>query len=431
MNGAKVLVVGGGGREHALVHTLLQSEQVDEAFCAHGNAGIALEAGIVNLKADQMEELADWAYCKETNLTVVGPEDPLANGIAKVFYKRGLHVFGPSEAAAQIEASKVFAKNFMSRYNIKTASYKVFDEAEEATLYALEELPTVIKADGLCAGKGAILCRTAEQVRGAIERVMVKREFGNAGDSLIVEKFLKGEEASILALTDGRTIRTLASSQDHKPLLDGDNGPNTGGMGAYAPAPVITEELSKEIETKVLKPAVNGMESEGRFYSGCLYAGMMMTDDGPQVLEFNCRFGDPETQAVLMLLDTKQTDFYEVLTACVHGRLNEVEIVNRPGAAACVVMASGGYPGKYEKGKPITFGEGLVDVPEFKIYHAGTAMKGGQFVTNGGRVLGVTAYGKDHSTAIGRAYAAVGHINWEGEQHRTDIGWRALKRLEV
>jgi phosphoribosylamine--glycine ligase len=430
MNGAKVLVVGGGGREHALIHTLLQSEQVDEAFCAPGNAGIALEAKTVNLKADQMDELARWACMNEIDLTVVGPEDPLANGISKAFYDHnGMHVFGPSEAAAQIEASKVFAKAFMSKYGIKTPAYQRFDDIELAAYYACEDLPQVMKADGLCAGKGAFVCRTKEDVNDAKQQLL---GLGTAARKIIVEKCISdGEEASILALTDGRTIKTLASSQDHKSLLDGDKGPNTGGMGAYAPAPVITEELSKEIEAKVLRPAVNGMEGEGRFYSGCLYAGMMMTDEGPQVLEFNCRFGDPETQAVLMMLDTKQTDFYEVLTACVHGRLNDVEIVNRPGAAACVVMASGGYPGKYEKGKPITFGEGLIDVPEFKIYHSGTAMKGGQFVTNGGRVLGVTAYGKDHSAAIGRAYAAVGHINWEGEQHRTDIGWRALKRLEV
>ena len=421
-----VLVIGSGGREHAIVYSLRQSPSVGTIYCAPGNDGMKIESKVqlVDYNAKQIPELADFAAKNNIDLTVVGPDDPLVAGIANEFYGRGLRLFGPTIAAARLEGSKIFAKEFMAKRNIPTADYKTFNDEDAARKYALEELPIVIKADGLCLGKGAFVCKTSEDVNQAIDRIMVKREFGHAGDWVVVEEFLKGEEASITALTDSETVKLLASSQDHKRLKDDDEGPNTGGMGTIAPAPIITEDLEKEIMDKIMRPAVSGMAEDGREYRGCLYAGLMITDDGPQVLEFNCRFGDPETQSVLTLLET---DLYEAFSACVDGNLNKVEIVNKPGAAACVVMASEGYPDKPIKGKQITFEETLPDL-DVKVFHAGTKFTDNGFVTNGGRVLGVTAYGADHAEAIRKAYSGTAAIHWEGVQYRRDIGARALAR---
>ncbi len=431
-DGAKVLVVGGGGREHAIVHYLKASTSVSEVYCAPGNAGIGMGAKLIDLKAGQIEELAIWASAKEIDLTVVGPEDPLAAGISDTFAKKGLKCFGPSSAAAQIEASKIFAKRLMRRAHNRTAEAFLEEtgDIETAKHYVKEIFSryggAVIKADGLAAGKGVKVKYKLKEALDAVDELKNEKLYGTAGRKLLIEEPLKGEEFSYIGFTDGKLFEPLLPSQDHKRRFDGDKGDNTGGMGAISPTPVVTPEVDEEMR-KIMNWTIREMEHDGRPYKGVLYAGCMLTEDGPKVLEYNCRFGDPETQPTLMMLED---DIYGVIDACVNERLYAISIDNRPGAAACVVMASGGYPGKYEKGKPITFGEGLMDVPEVKIFHAGTKMEKGRIVTNGGRVLGVTAYGKDHAQAIGRAYAAVGHISWEGEQHRTDIGRRALQKME-
>lgn len=423
----KVLVVGSGGREHALCWKIAQSPRVEKVFCAPGNAGIAADAECVDIKASDMDGLVAFAREKAVDLTVVGPEAPLANGIVDRFREEGLVVFGPSAAAARIEASKVFAKDLLWKAGIPTGSYKVFSSSDEAMDYVRNEVgvPVAIKADGLAAGKGVILAHTEEEASDAIELIMNKKAFGDAGNRVVVEEFLTGEEASFMAVTDGKTVLPLATSQDHKPVFDNDRGPNTGGMGAYSPAPVVTEKLHGEIMDTIMRPTVAAMEDAGCPYSGILYGGLIIKDGKAKVIEYNCRFGDPEAQPILMRL---KTDLVDVMEATIEGRLDEISLEWDDRSAVCVVLASGGYPGSYEKGKRIHGLEKAGKMDDVKVFHAGTAEKDGRIVTAGGRVLGVTALGDDVKKAIKRAYKAVSRISWEGMYYRKDIGSKALDR---
>ncbi|AEG15273.1 Phosphoribosylamine--glycine ligase [Desulfofundulus kuznetsovii DSM 6115] len=418
----KVLVVGGGGREHALVWKLKQSPRVKEIFCAPGNAGIASLARCVPIGAEDISGLVAFARQEKIDLTVVGPEGPLTMGIVDSFNQAGLAIFGPTARAAAIEGSKVLAKEIMAKYGIPTARFAAFSDAGEAAAYIRQlNSPCVVKADGLAAGKGVIVCQAVEEALEAVEDIMVKGVFGNAGSRVVVEEYLTGQEVSILAFTDGETVIPMLPAQDHKQVYDGDRGPNTGGMGAYAPAPACTPEVYRTALEDILIPTVRAMAAEGRPYRGVLYAGLMVTHEGPKVLEFNARFGDPEAQPVLMLLET---DLVEIIEAVLSGRLAEKEIRWRPGAAVCVVLASGGYPGPYRKGYPIS---GLDRVPpDVMVFHAGTALEDGRLVTAGGRVLGVTAAAETIPAAIEKAYAAVEQIHFEGMHYRRDIGRKAL-----
>ncbi len=420
----RVLVVGGGGREHALVWKLRQSPKVQEIFCAPGNVGIAQMATCVNIQAEDVPGLVTFAQQEQIDLTVVGPEIPLTNGIVDIFQQQGLKIFGPSRAAAEIEGSKALAKDIMAKYNIPSARYATFDTAKEARAYVKQYgAPCVIKADGLAAGKGVIVAMDEETALAAVDFIMAERAFGQAGDRVVIEEFLEGEEVSVLAFVDGETIVPLVSSQDHKRVGDQDTGPNTGGMGAYAPAPVYTPELAKVVERDILYPTVKALAAEGRPYRGVLYAGLMVTPTGPKVLEFNARFGDPETQPVLSLLET---DLVDIIEAILQGRLAEQSVQWQDGAAVCVVMAAAGYPGSYAKGQEIT---GLTEVPEgVVVFHAGTTSRDGQVVTAGGRVLGVTTTGKDIQEAIQRVYQGVEAIHFAGAHYRKDIGQKAVNR---
>jgi len=423
----KVLVVGSGGREHALVWKIAQSPKVEKVYCAPGNAGIAGLAECVAIPADEVELLLRFAEREAIGLTVVGPEAPLVAGIVDRFEARGLPVFGPSQRAAELEGSKVFAKHILRKHGIPTGAYNVFDSFNAAADHVSEAVfPLVIKADGLAAGKGVTVCREPAEALNAIDQAMKKKVFGAAGDRLVIEECLVGEEVSILALTDGKAIVPLPTSQDHKAVFDGDAGPNTGGMGAYSPAPVIDDFQSARIEREILIPIVHAMNREDRRYKGVIYAGLMMTNDGPRVLEFNVRFGDPETQPILFRL---QSDLVPVLQAIAEGNLQSAPLAWDPRPAVCVVMASGGYPGHYEKGKVITGLDEAAKVPDAMVFHAGTAIKEGEIVTAGGRVLGVTARGDDVKAAIARAYEAVGKIRFPGAHYRTDIGAKALLHL--
>ncbi len=421
----KLLVVGGGGREHAFAWKFANSERVEKIYCAPGNAGTAEVAENLDIMSDDLDGLARFARRERIDLTVVGPEMPLVAGIVERFERDDLKIFGPSKQAAELEGSKVFSKNLMRRHGIPSADYQVFEDLEKARTYIEsrgEKL--VVKADGLAAGKGVIVCDTPEEALAAAERVL-GGEFGTAGARLIVEERLRGEEASIIALTDGTTIAPLASSQDHKAVFDGDKGPNTGGMGAYSPAPVVTPEVMERVISSVLVPTIHAMKKEGRPYKGVLYAGIMVTAQGPKVLEFNVRMGDPETQPLLVRL---KTDLAMLLEAVVDDRLGEVEIEWDERPAVCVVMASGGYPGAYEKGREISGLDAAAEVPDAVVFHAGTAEKNGKVLTAGGRVLGVTALGDDIEKAIGRAYEATKLITWEGVHYRSDIGAKAIGR---
>jgi phosphoribosylamine--glycine ligase len=422
----KVLVVGGGGREHALVWKIAQSPRVSKIYCAPGNAGIAEQATIVPIKANDLEGLLGFALKEGIDLTVVGPEDPLTRGIVDLFESKSLSIFGPGRKAAEIEGSKAFAKEMMKKCGVPTAAYQVFDDRGEAVRYLqYQKAPIVVKADGLAAGKGVIICRTIEEAIQSVDRMMVERAFGEVGRRVVIEEFLQGEEASFLAFTDGKTILPLASSQDHKTIFDGDQGPNTGGMGAYSPAPVVTDRVHERIMEEILKPVVGGMAAEGRPYRGVLYAGVMVDKGYPKTLEFNARFGDPETQPLLMRM---KSDIVPILESCIRGDLARHEIEWDPRAAVCVVMASKGYPGDYDKGMPI---HGLKEVSRLKdvfVFQAATASEKGQVVTNGGRVLGVTGLGEDITKAIDRTYQAVKMISWEGVHYRTDIGQKAVKK---
>ena len=419
----KILVVGGGGREHTLAWKLSSSPLVDKLFAAPGNAGMAELADCVEIKVDDLARLADFAQKNSVDLTVVGPELPLTLGIVDEFEKRNLKIFGPRKAAAAIEGSKVFAKEFMKKHHIPTASFKVFDQPDEAADFVKSsDMPLVIKADGLAAGKGAIIVEDASSAVSTIQRIMVEKVFGEAGTRVVVEDFLQGEEITVLAFSDGETIIPMVSSQDHKKIFEGDQGPNTGGMGAYAPTTFMDEKLMKRVTDEILEPTVAGLQKEGKTFKGILYAGLMLTEIGPKVMEFNCRFGDPETQVILPLL---KSDLAEVFLSIVEGELSLQDVEWSDSFAVCVVLASAGYPGKYEKGKEI-FGlkktKGMQDV---LVFHAGTASKDGRILTNGGRVLGVTATDRSMEMAIQKAYAAVDKIRFQGVQYRRDIGHRA------
>ena len=389
----KVLVVGGGGREHALVWKIAQSPRVKKIYCAPGNAGIAQMAECLSISAEDVKGLTAWAEKEKIDLTVVGPEAPLTLGMVDVFRARGLRVFGPSQKAAEIEGSKAFTKELMKKYGIPTGESETFTDPAAAVKYVKGKgAPLVVKADGLAAGKGVIICRTVEEALSALDLIMVQKAFGAAGAKVVVEEFLEGEEASFLAFTDGETVLPLPTSQDHKAIYDNDQGPNTGGMGAYSPAPVVAEKVHREAMEKVMIPTVRGMAREGRRYQGVLYAGLMIKDEKPKVLEFNARFGDPEAQPLLMRM---KSDLIPVLEATIDGKLSGLKMELEARSSVCVVMASGGYPGYYEKGKVISGLEEAAKVRDAFVFHAGTAFKEGKVVTNGGRVLGVTALGKE------------------------------------
>lgn len=417
----KILVVGSGGREHALVWKLSKSPAVSKIYCAPGNAGTALDCENVNIASDDISRLLHFAKEQQVDLTVVGPEAPLVAGIVDDFRRAGLNIFGPTAAAARLEGSKVFTKKLLRRANVPTADFQVFSRLSEALEFIDQnnEGPLIVKADGLAAGKGVFVCRNRSEARAASKSILQDRSFGDAGRQIIIEECLEGQEASILAIVDGDTIVPLETAQDHKRAHDGDTGPNTGGMGAYCPAPVVTERLMDEIIKRVLIPTVHTMKVDGCPFSGVLYAGIMLTNSGPKVLEFNVRFGDPEAQPVLMRL---QSDLAQVLSLAASGRLAELEGLDwDPRPAVCVVMASEGYPDEYQKGH-ILYGISEADsMPNVKVFQAGTAEKNGEVVNTGGRVLGVTALGDSVAEAKATAYSAVDKIHWQGGWCRRDI----------
>jgi phosphoribosylamine--glycine ligase len=423
----KVLVVGGGGREHALVWKIAQSPRVKKVYCAPGNAGIARLAECLPISAEDVQAMTGWAEKERIDLTVVGPEAPLTMGIVDVFRDRGLRVFGPTRKAAEIEGSKAFTKDLMKKCGIPTGDSETFTDHAAAVHYVKGKgAPLVVKADGLAAGKGVIICRTLDEALSALDFILVRKAFGAAGAKVVVEEFLVGEEASFLAFTDGETVLPLPTSQDHKAIYDNDEGPNTGGMGAYSPAPVVSEKVYREAMERVMIPTVRGMAREGRKYQGVLYAGLMIKDEKVKVLEFNARFGDPEAQPLLMRM---KSDLVPILEATIDGKLSDqkMELEDRP--SVCVVMASGGYPGSYQKGKVISGLEEAAKARDAFVFHAGTVLKEGKVLTNGGRVLGVTALGNGIQEAIEKAYEAVAKISWEGAYYRRDIGQKALKRM--
>ncbi|OQX18464.1 MAG: 5-(carboxyamino)imidazole ribonucleotide mutase [Desulfobulbaceae bacterium A2] len=423
----QVLVIGSGGREHALVWKLRQSPRVRQVFCAPGNAGIGQLATLVAVAADDIEGLARFARAQGIDLTLVGPEVPLSAGVVDHFQQQGLKVFGPTRAAAELEGSKVFSKDFLKKYKIPSAGYRVFSKLAEAKKYIKAHgAPLVVKADGLAAGKGVVVARSIEEALAAVDSIMAGGAFGSAGARVVVEDCLHGEEVSYLAFTDGKTVLPLPSSQDHKAVNDGDQGPNTGGMGAYSPAPALTPALEQRVLDEVMLPTIHGMAAEGRPYKGMLYAGLMLDGDDIQVLEFNCRFGDPECQPLLMRL---KSDLVEIVEAVIEERLDRIRLEIDPRPAVCVVMASGGYPGSYTKGQVIKGLGKAAKCNDVMVFHAGTEKKAHRIVTAGGRVLGVTALGENIAEAIGKAYAAVEHISWPGCHFRRDIGHRALRRL--
>ncbi len=425
----KVLVVGGGGREHALVWKIAQSPRVKKIFCAPGNAGIAKLANCVPIGAAEIDKLLAFARDEKIDLTVVGPEDPLSKGIVDQFEAAGMRVFGASQKAARIESSKSFAKAIMEKYGIPTATGRTFTRLAQAQAYVKKMgAPLVVKADGLAAGKGVIVCSTEKMALDALKQIMVDREFGAAGDRVVVEECLVGEEASFLAFTDGKTVLPLPSSQDHKPVFDDDKGLNTGGMGAYSPAPVVDGYLHQRIMSEVMIPMVKGMAAEGCPYKGVLYAGLMIDRDAIKVLEFNGRFGDPEAQPLLIRL---QNDIIPVIEAIIDERLDTCRLEIDPRASVCVVMASGGYPGKYNKGLAITGIDAANRMKDVVVFHAGTRLEGKQILSDGGRVLGVTALGDTVELAIKKAYQAVAKIDWKDVHYRSDIGKKALVRMQA
>jgi phosphoribosylamine--glycine ligase len=422
-----ILVIGSGGREHALVWKIAQSDLVKKIYCAPGNAGIAALAENISIDVNDFEALVEFAQSHEIDLTVVGPEDPLVNGIVDRFIEAGLRIFGPRKTAAQLEGSKSFAKKLMKEYHIPTARFDVFSQKEKAVEYLRinDTYPVVLKASGLAAGKGVLICRDEKEALNGLEDMMDKKLFGKAGDQVVIEEFLTGEEVSIFVLSDGKTYRLLTSSQDHKRIYNADQGKNTGGMGAYAPAPVATPELLKETEEKIIKPSLDAIREKGCAYTGILYIGLILTDSGARVLEYNCRFGDPETEVVLPLL---KSDLVPLLNACTDGTLSDHQIEVQRCYAVDVVLASGGYPDKYEKHKKIS---GLDKLPEdITVFHAGTAIVNNTLVTNGGRVLNIIATGPDFMTTQRYLYASIEKIHFENMHYRTDIGFRALQHLK-
>jgi len=422
----KVLVVGSGGREHALVWKINQSKKVTQVFCAPGNAGITKLATCVDIAATNVEALKDFAIREKIGLTVVGPEAALVAGIVESFEEAGLRIFGPTSNAAILEGSKVFSKEFMQKYEIPSAQFKVFKDAKKAKKY-LDKIgaPVVVKADGLAAGKGVIVASTINEAKDAVDLIMQDKAFGSAGEKIVIEQCLVGEEASFIAFTDGKTVMPLPTSQDHKPIFDDDKGPNTGGMGAYSPAPVVTNEMAQYVMDKIMLQTVRGMAAEGIPIKGMLYAGLMIDGDRINVLEFNCRFGDPEAQPLLMRL---KSDIVDIFEACIDGTLDKIEMKIDPRPTVCVVMASQGYPGSYERGKAIRGISKAEAIKGVEVFHAGTKIEKKRLVTAGGRVLGVTGVGKDLQTAIKNVYQAVQAIDWTGCFYRSDIGAKALKR---
>lgn len=422
----KVLVIGGGGREHAIVWKLSQSSKVDKIYCCPGNAGISEIAECINVDDNNFEAVADFVKYEGVDLTIVGPEAPLSKGIVDVFERNGRKILGPNSKAAQLEGSKVFSKDLMKRYGIPTAEYKVFTSYLHAEDYVrMKGAPIVIKANGLAAGKGVIMAKTVDEAIAGLKLIMKDRAFGEAGNRVVVEEWLDGEEASFMAFTDGKTILPMVSSQDHKRIFDGDKGPNTGGMGAYSPAPVITPELESVIMEKVMRPTVKGLQAEGIKYKGILYAGLMIKDNKPYTLEFNCRLGDPETQPVLSRLKTDLTD---IALAIADERLSGINLEWKSDASVCIVAASKGYPGAYEKGKVIKGLDDAGKMDDVVVFHAGTSFNKNKIVTAGGRVLGVTALGKDIKGAKEKAYKAIEKIHFSGMHYRKDIADRAIKR---
>ncbi len=419
-----ILLLGSGAREHALAYKISKSRLTKKIFCAPGNAGIGQLAQCAALDLADFKQLIDFAKKEKIDFTIVGPEAPLAAGIVDEFLKHGLKIFGPVKAAARLESSKVFAKEIMAKYNVPTADFEIFDNLNSARAYVKKiGAPCVIKADGLAQGKGVVVAKTIEEANQALDLMINKRVFGEAGNKVIIEECLEGEEASILVLTDGENLLPLVSSQDHKRIFDGDLGPNTGGMGAYSPAPVVSEKLFAEILRDIIRPTLEALRKEGVIYKGVLYAGIMITNKGPKTLEFNVRFGDPETEAILPRLDS---DLLEVMLTLAEGDISKLKLKWKKEACVCVVCASQGYPGKYDKGKEIF---GLDDVAKLKdivVFHAGTRKEGKKILTNGGRVLGVTGLGSTIKEAIEKTYGAVEKIRFDGMQYRRDIGRRAI-----
>lgn len=419
-----VLVIGSGGREHAITWKLRQSKKVQKIFCAPGNAGMAQIAKCVNIRADDIKSLLNFASRNKIGLTVVGPEQPLELGIVDEFQRRKLKIFGPEKKGARLETSKVFAKEFMQKYHIPTAAFRVFDNASDAVGFCKStEFPLVIKVDGLAGGKGVIIVKDYQAASDTIERIFGEKQFGKAGSRIIIESHLKGQEVSLLTITDGKTILPLLSSQDHKQAFEGDEGPNTGGMGAYSPAGFLTDQMMDEIKQFVLDPTLSGLRNENIPYRGVLYAGLMLTESGPKLLEFNCRFGDPETQVVLPLM---KSDLFELMRAVVDKRLDKIGKIDwRRGAAACVIMAAKGYPGKYKKGQVIS---GLQNARSdgCYVFHAGTRRENNRWITSGGRVLGVMGMDQELKGALAKAYNVIKKIRFDGAHYRRDIGFRVL-----
>jgi phosphoribosylamine--glycine ligase len=422
----RILVIGRGGREHAIIWALKKSAQITKLFCAPGNGGIAELAECVPITELQFEELAQWAKINAIDLVFVAPDDPLAAGLVDYLEERGIRAYGPRANAALIEGSKVFMKDLLKKYNIPTAAYESFQHFEAARAYLHKQTaPIVIKADGLAAGKGVIVAATLDEAEQALREIMLDKVFGVSGNNVVIEEFMSGQEMSLLAFVDGLTVRPMAPSQDHKPVFDGDKGPNTGGMGTYSPVPHVPQAIVDEAIAKILRPAAEALVAEGRPFKGILYAGLMLTPQGPRTVEFNARFGDPETQVLLPRLKTPLLD---IVLATLDGTLAELPIDWSDDAAVCVILASEGYPGSYPKGLPIS---GLDQAGEALVFHAGTALKDGQVVTNGGRVLGVTGLGADIAQARENAYAAAARITFQGKQNRTDIAMKALNALKA
>ncbi len=419
----KILIVGGGGREHAIAWSVAKSPKVDKIYCAPGNAGIMEYAECIPIGAMEFEKLIAFAKEKEIDLTIIGMDDPLAGGIVDGFEKAGLKVFGPRKNAAVIEGSKAFSKDLMKKYNIPTAAYENFDDPDKALAY-LEDLdktqfPIVLKADGLALGKGVLICQTLEEAKDGVRTIMQDKKFGDAGNTMVIEEFMTGREVSVLAFVDGKTVKTMTSAQDHKRAQDGDQGLNTGGMGTFSPSPFYTEQIDAFCQEKIFQPTVDAMAKEGRPFTGILFFGLMLTENGPKVLEYNARFGDPEAQVVLPRMEN---DIIDVIEACLEGRLADVDLAFEDNAAVCVVLASQGYPQAYEKGIPMHGFERFKDKDGYYCFHAGTKLDGDTIVTNGGRVLGITAKGRDLKAARKNAYAATEWIEFSNKYMRTDIG---------
>ena len=419
-----ILVVGGGGREHAIIKKIKQNPTVKEIYCLPGNGGIASDATCVAIGATDIENIVKFAVENAIDYAIVAPDDPLVLGCVDALNEKGIPCFGPRACAAIIEGSKVFSKNLMKKYNIPTAAYEVFDDIDAALAYVeTAPIPTVIKADGLALGKGVIIAQSRDEARDAVISMMRDKQFGKSGDHIVIEEFLTGPEVSVLAFTDGKVVKPMVSSMDHKRIGDGDTGLNTGGMGTIAPNPCYTAEIAEECMKTIFRPTIDAMNAEGRTFTGCLYFGLMLTPNGPKVIEYNCRFGDPETQVVLPLLES---DLLTVMQATTNGTLAETEVKFSDGAAACVIMASGGYPGSYEKGKVMTIPEGLSD----HVIVAGAKLDGDKLLTNGGRVLGVVETADTLRKALAKAYEDVKKIDFEGAYYRRDIGARALAAME-